>query len=124
MKKATEVNSQDSGVLVDCQNIWFGLHDGTLRRFTNTGYVNSRGSFLSTMVERKSRVIEALKTVKNMFGMHEFARLCNVSRWAVYSWLNKDGNVPLSALTYDVPESLECLQFFTFLYLSLGNRIL
>lgn len=98
VKKATEINSQNPRVPVNYQDIWFNLHDETVRRSTNTGYVTSRVSFPSTMVERKDKVIEVLKTVKNMLGVHEFAKLCDVSHWAVYAWLNKNGNVPLSAI--------------------------
>lgn len=79
VKKATEVNSQNSMVPINYQNLWFSLHDETVRRFTNAGYVTSRVSFPSTMVERKDKVIEVLETVKNMLGVHEFARLSDVS---------------------------------------------
>lgn len=98
LEEAVNKNMNETDIPITYQNVWFCLHNEKLRRPTQKGYTNTEVSFPSTMVERKKRVIDLIREAKKQKDVYKLAELCNVSHWTVYSWLNKNYKIPLSAL--------------------------
>lgn len=98
LQEATNKNMKDVNIPITYQNVWFCLHNEKVRRPTQKGYITTEVSFPSTMVERKEKIINTISEAKRQIGVHKLAELCDVSHWTVYTWLNKNYNIPLSAV--------------------------